>query len=40
MAAFTDPLNAARIAADEEHVFDRAFTRFFTVEERRSPQRP
>ena len=40
MAAFTDPVNAARIAADEEHVFDRAFTRFFTVEERRSPQRP
>lgn len=33
MAAFTDPANAARIAADEEHVFDRACTRFYTVEE-------
>ena len=37
MAAFTDPANAARIAADEEHVFDRSATRFYTVEERRSP---
>ena len=39
MAAFTDPANAARIAADEENVFDRAFTRFYTVEER-SSKRP
>ena len=36
MAAFTDPANAQRIAADEEHLFDRARTRFFVVEERRS----
>lgn len=36
MAAFTDPVNARRIAADEENVFDRAYTRFFTVEERSS----
>jgi uncharacterized protein (TIGR02118 family) len=33
MAAFTDPANAARIAADAEHVFDRSCTRFYTVEE-------
>ena len=33
MAAFTEPSNAARIAADEEQVFDRAHTRFYTVEE-------
>jgi hypothetical protein len=33
MAAFADPANAERIAADEENVFERAFTRFFTVEE-------
>jgi uncharacterized protein (TIGR02118 family) len=38
MAAFTDPENARRIAADEEHVFERAYTRFFTVEEHASPQ--
>lgn len=36
MAAFTDPVNAQRIAADEENVFDRAYTRFYTVEERAS----
>ena len=34
MAAFTSPGNAARIAADEEQVFDRAYTRFYVVEER------
>ncbi len=34
MAAFQDPANAARIAADEENVFDRNFTRFYAVEER------
>ena len=39
MAAFTDPVNAARIAADEENVFDRSATRFYTVEERASPPR-
>ncbi len=39
MAAFTDPANAARIAADEENVFDRSCTRFYTVEER-SSKRP
>jgi hypothetical protein len=37
MAAFADPANAERIAADEENVFERGFTRFFTVEERISP---
>jgi uncharacterized protein (TIGR02118 family) len=37
MAAFTDPENAARIAADEENVFDRSRTRFFVVEEHSSP---
>ena len=37
MAAFTDPVNAQRIADDEENVFDRAYARFYTVEERRSP---
>jgi uncharacterized protein (TIGR02118 family) len=37
MAAFTDPVNARRIAADEENVFDRAHTRFYTVDERCSP---
>lgn len=37
LAAFTDPVNAARIAADEEHVFDRAHTQFYTVDERASP---
>ncbi len=36
MAAFTDPVNAQRIAADEENVFDRAHTRFYTVDERAS----
>jgi hypothetical protein len=39
MAAFTDPVNAARIAADEENLFDRAYTRFYVVEEHRSPGR-
>jgi uncharacterized protein (TIGR02118 family) len=38
MAAFTAPANAARIAADEEHVFDRAYTRFYVVDERHSPR--
>lgn len=38
MAAFTDPANAARIAADEEQVFDRAYTRFYVVDERHSPR--
>jgi hypothetical protein len=33
MAAFADPANAERIAADEENVFERGFTRFFTVGE-------
>ena len=37
MAAFTDPVNAQRIAADEENVFDRAYTRFYMVRETRSP---
>ncbi len=37
MAAFAEPRNAERIAADEENVFERGFTRFFTVEERVSP---
>lgn len=36
MAAFTSPANAARIAADEEQLFDRAYTRFYRVEERSS----
>jgi uncharacterized protein (TIGR02118 family) len=36
MAAFTDPVNARRIAQDEENVFDRAYTRFYTVEEHAS----
>jgi EthD domain len=36
MAAFTAPANAARIAADEEQVFDRNYTRFYVVEERSS----
>jgi EthD domain len=34
MAAFTDPVNAARIARDEENLFDRSRTRFFEVDER------
>jgi uncharacterized protein (TIGR02118 family) len=38
MAAFTDPVNARRIAADEEQVFDRTCTRFYTVEEHASPR--
>jgi hypothetical protein len=37
MAAFTMPANAERIARDEENLFDRSRTRFFEVEERRSP---
>jgi uncharacterized protein (TIGR02118 family) len=36
MVAFTDPQNAARIAHDEENVFDRSRTRFFVVAEQRS----
>jgi uncharacterized protein (TIGR02118 family) len=36
MSAFTDPVNARRIAADEENVFDRTATRFYVVDERRS----
>jgi len=39
MAAFTDAVNAQRIAADEENLFDRSRTRFFVVEETCSPQR-
>ena len=34
MAAFTDPVNAARIALDEENVFDRSRTMFFVATER------
>ena len=34
MAAFTAPANAARIARDEENVFDRSRTMFFVVTER------
>jgi uncharacterized protein (TIGR02118 family) len=34
MAAFTVPENAQRIAQDELNVFDRAYTRFYTVDER------
>lgn len=34
MAAFTDPVNAARIARDEENVFDRSRTMFFVATER------
>ena len=37
LAAFTDPVNAQRIADDEENVFDRAYTRFYLVKESRSP---
>jgi EthD domain len=37
MAVFADPVNAERIAADEENVFERDFTRFFTVHEHVSP---
>jgi EthD domain-containing protein len=40
MAAFTDPANAARIAADEEHLFERSRTRFFRVDEYSSAQLP
>ena len=40
MAAFTEAANAARIAADEEHLFDRGGTRFFRVEERSSAELP
>jgi len=36
MAAFTDPVNAKRIADDEAHVFDRSRTQFFVVDEHRS----
>jgi uncharacterized protein (TIGR02118 family) len=39
LAAFTDPVNARRIAEDEENVFDRAYTRFYMVDETRSPPR-
>ena len=34
MVAFTDPANAARIARDEENVFDRSRTMFFVATER------
>jgi len=34
MEAFTDPVNAARIARDEENVFDRSRTMFFVANER------
>jgi uncharacterized protein (TIGR02118 family) len=34
MLAFTDPVNAARIACDEENVFDRSRTTFFVATER------
>ena len=34
MVAFTDPVNAARIAHDEENVFDRSRTMFFVATER------
>ena len=34
MTAFTDPVNAARIARDEENVFDRSRTMFFVATER------
>lgn len=34
MAAFTEPENAARIARDEENVFDRGRTMFFVATER------
>jgi uncharacterized protein (TIGR02118 family) len=34
MSAFTVPANAARIARDEENVFDRSRTMFFVVTER------
>jgi len=33
MLAFTDPVNAARIARDEENVFDRSKTMFFVATE-------
>ncbi|MBS0366492.1 MAG: EthD domain-containing protein [Proteobacteria bacterium] len=36
LACFTEPGNAARIAADEELLFDRSRTRFYVVEEYRS----
>ena len=39
MAAFTDPVNAARIAADEENALDRAFLPPSLWKARR-PQRP
>jgi uncharacterized protein (TIGR02118 family) len=34
MQALTDPVNAARIARDEENVFDRSRTMFFVATER------
>jgi len=37
MRSFTEPPNAARIASDEENLFDRSKTRFYVVEERSSP---
>jgi len=36
MLAFMDPVNAARIANDEENLFDRSKTRFYRVQESRS----
>jgi uncharacterized protein (TIGR02118 family) len=40
MAAFTDPVNAARIARDEENLFDRSRTMFFVATERGGGGRP
>jgi hypothetical protein len=39
MAGFTDLVNAQRIAADEDNVFHRAYTRFCTVDNRASAER-
>jgi len=36
LSAFTAPDNAARIASDEENLFDRSKTRFYVVDERAS----
>lgn len=38
LAAFTDPVNAARIAADEENLFDRSRTMFFVAAESGGPR--
>jgi uncharacterized protein (TIGR02118 family) len=37
MRSFTEPSIAARIASDEENLFDRSKTRFYVVDERSSP---